>query len=151
MHMSTKNSDSNIKIEILKNQVRKLTNEIKQLNSNMSEIMIKMITLEESENPYYNVQPKSAPKEGEPNSEYLKWNECNFICETNHALTIHVGEEHEVAEFFQCKMCKSCFDTKNQLNKHTNTKHLSTDRDDFRFKCKVCNKVFWNGLDLGKT
>ena len=43
-----KKSDSNIKIEILKSQVRKLTNEIKQLNNNMSEIMMKMITLEES-------------------------------------------------------------------------------------------------------
>ena len=48
----------------------------------MSEIMIKMITLEESEKPYYNVQQKSAPKEGEPNREYLKCIECNFSCET---------------------------------------------------------------------
>jgi hypothetical protein len=114
----------------------------------MSEIMIKMITLEESEKPYYNAQQKSAPKKDDTNSEYLKCNECNFSCETSHALTKHVDEEHEVAEFCQCKMCKSCFDTKIQLKKHTNTKHLSTYRDDFRFKCKVCNKTFWNGLDL---
>ena len=107
-----------------------------------------MITLEESEKSYNNMKQKSAPKEGEPNNEYIKCNECNSSCETNHALTIHVGEEHEVAEFFQCKMCKSCFDTKIKLKKHTNTKHLSTYRDDFRFKCKVCNKMFWNGLDL---
>ena len=65
-----------------------------------------MITLEESGKPYYNMKQKSAPKEGEPNNEYLKCNECNSSCETNHALTKHVGEEHEVAEFFQCKMCK---------------------------------------------
>ena len=82
-------SDNNIKIEILENEVRNLTNEIKQLNSNMSEIMIKMTTFEESEKPNYNVQQKSAPKEDEPNSEYLKCNEYNFSCETNHALTIH--------------------------------------------------------------
>ena len=36
----------------------------------------------------------------------------------------------------------SCFDTKIQLKKHKNTKHFSTDRYDFRFKCKVCNKSF---------
>ena len=53
----------------------------------MSEIMIKMITLEESEKPYYNVQQKSAPKEDDTNSEYLKCNECNFSCETNPQLS----------------------------------------------------------------
>ena len=84
----------------------------------MSEIMIKMINLEESEKPYYRVHHKFCPKEGESNIECIKCNQCNFSCETNHALTIHVDKEHEVAEFFQCKICKSCFDTLIQLKKH---------------------------------
>ena len=30
---------------------------------------------------------------------YLKYIQCDFSCETNHAVTIHVNKEHEVAEF----------------------------------------------------
>ena len=112
--------------------------------------MKKMITLEESEKPYYSVHQKSVPKECEPNMGHFKCDKCNLSCETNIALTKHVDEEHEVADFFQCKMCKSFFDTKIQLMKHTNTKHFSTDINDYRFNCKVCHKTFWNSLDLVK-
>ena len=145
-----KKSDDNIKIELLEIEVKKLKSEIKQLTSNMSEIMIKMITLEECEKPFNSVHLKSVPKECDLKKGPFKCDKCNLGSETNHAQTKHVEEGHEVADFFQCKMCKSCFDTKIQLMKHTNTKHLSTDIDDYRFNCKVCHKTFWNSLDLVK-
>ena len=58
--------------------------------------------------------------------------------------------EHEIPDFYQCKICKSCFDTLTKLKKRANTKHMSTDKNDYQFKCKVCKKVFWNSLELVK-
>ena len=74
--------------------------------------------------------------------------QCSHSSDTKSALTTHIETEHEVPEYIQCKICKSCFDTKVQLKKHANTKHLSVDKDDYDFKCKVCNKIFWNSLEL---
>ena len=150
-----KKSDNNPKIDLLESEVIKLKHELKQLNSNMSEMMIKLITLEESEKHFNSVHQNSVSKEGESNIEFSKkedynCNKCNFSCDTNHALTVHVDTEHEIPDFYQCKICKSCFDTLIQLKKHTNTKHMSTDKNDYQFKCKVCKKVFWNSLDLVK-
>ena len=34
--------------------------------------------------------------------------------------------------------------------KHTNTKHMSLNKDDYQFKCKMDQKVFWNSWDLVK-
>ena len=65
-------------------------------------------------------------------------------------LKTHVDTKHEEPDFFQCKICKSCFHSKIQLQKHTNTKHFSTDHDECNFKCKVCGNTFWNSLDLIK-
>ena len=42
-----KKSSSNIKIDILESEVKKLKDDVRQLTKNMSEMMIKIITLEE--------------------------------------------------------------------------------------------------------
>ena len=34
------------------------------------------------------------------------------------------------------------------LNKHTHTKHSHVHLKDNKFECKVCDKKFWNSLDL---
>ena len=61
-----KKSDNNAKIDLLESEVIKLKHEQKQLNSNMSEMLIKMITYEES------VHQNSVSKEGESNIEFSK-------------------------------------------------------------------------------
>jgi hypothetical protein len=150
-----KKSDSNVTINGLESEFKKLKDDIEQLTNNMSEIMIKMITLEEKDKHYYSMHlnETGVTKEGLQNIALsskgaFHCEQCSHSSDTKSALTTHIETEHEVPEFFQCKICKSCFDTKVQLKKHTNTKHLSVDKDDYNFKCKVCNKIFWNSLEL---
>lgn len=148
-----KKMDSNIKIDILESKVKKLKDDIKQLTTNMSELIIKLITLEERDKHGHSMLQPGGTKEGLLHNGLsskgaFNCDQCSHISDTNSELTKHVEIEHEVPEFFQCNICKSCFDTKVQLKKHTNTKHSSADTDDYNFKCKVCNKLFWNSLDL---
>ena len=115
--------------------------------------MVKVITLEERDKHCHSTLLTGATKEGllkNGLSSKGAFSSDNYshISETNSELTKHVEIEHEVPELFQYNICKSCFDTKVQLKKHINTKHLLANLDDFNFRCKVCNKLFWNSLDL---
>ena len=126
-----KKSDSIVTIDRLESEVKKLKYDILQLTTNMSEIIIKMSTLKERDKHYYSMHlnETGVTKEGLQNialssKDAFHYDQCSHSSDTNSALTTHVETEHEVPEFFQCKICKSCFDTKVQLKKHTNKKTL---------------------------
>ena len=59
-----KRSDSNTKIDILEREVKELKDAIKQLCKNMSEMMIKMISLEEKEGQYFSETQNGASTNG---------------------------------------------------------------------------------------
>ena len=148
-------SDSNNKIDILEREVKEHKEDIKQLCKNMSEMMIKVISLEEQEEQYFSETQNGSSTNGQlivglTNKEVFKCDQCDHYFDTKMKLKTHVDTKHEEPDFFQCKMYKSCFDSKNQLQKNTNTKHFSTDHDEYNFKCKVCGKTLWNSLDLIK-
>ena len=109
--------------------MKKLKDEIEQLNNNKSETMIKMITFEDRDKNYHRKHLNGATKEcpsiiGVFNKGPLKCDQCNHRYDTNSALTKNAETGHKVPDFFQCKVCKSCFDTKMPFKKHTSTKYL---------------------------
>ena len=128
-----------------------LKEELQNLNNNMSEMMVKMLYLEENENHTISADKGHLTKEVEKNAtktSRFKCDECNSSYSTYTALDKHMEQEHGLPEFFQCKICKACFDTMMSLNKHTHTKHSHVHLKDNKFECKVCDKKFWNSLDL---
>ena len=81
-------SSSDITIDILESEVKKLKDDVKQLTNNMSEMMIKMITLEESYNRYDSEHLNDATKEdlqniGVSNKGASNCDQCNTSNDTN--------------------------------------------------------------------
>ena len=129
-----KRSDSNIKIDILerKEKSKSLKMTLNSFVKKMSEIMIKIISLEERDKQYFSETQNGASTNGQPNvglknKEVFKCDQCDHYFDAKMELKTHVDTKHEEPDFFQCKICKSCFHSKIQLQKHTNTKHLSRD------------------------
>ena len=98
-----KKMDSNFKIDILEREVKQLKDDIKQLTTNMSEIMVKVITLEERDKHCHSTLLTDATKEdllknGLSSKGAFNCDHCSHNSNTNSELTKHVEDGNRITD-----------------------------------------------------
>ena len=150
-------SNGQSKVDLLETEVKELKNEINELNNAMSEIMAKILTLEEI-TPRNQINTKNPTIEVNLDNQTFKCDQCEYWCKLEITLKKHINTKHyEKAVLpaavkppksdLQCVLCDNIASTQKEFNEHVEG-HLKEIRimepnhllyESETFKCKVCN------------
>ena len=150
------------KLEILKREIKNLKEQLTVLSTNMSEMMAKLINLENSDIDYRSSVQSHQKQEKESNSIDFQCDQCEYKCNRELTLKKHTNTIHpaSVEQFdLTCVFCKGNFSSQKELNEHL-SEHLEEIREmeprhltnkDGSFKCRICDFKSINENAIKKT